>query len=90
MENQRAGSFERNINQNPSLSNVHKMLCLKGLLSGTAANVIGHFLIPDQNYKPAIDTLEKRFGQLNVLKSSHIATLKSVEPLYHVRDIDKL
>ncbi len=43
--------FERNLGKNQTLGDVNKMQYLKGLLGGTAANVISHLLITEDNYR---------------------------------------
>ena len=41
--------FERNIDENTTLSDVNKFQYMKGLLSGQAANVIAHLSITEEN-----------------------------------------
>ena len=82
--------FEQNIDQSTTLSDVNKFLYTKGLLSGQAANVTSHLLITEENYRPAVDALKQRYGHPSLLKGSHIAALKAVEPVYNVKDLNKL
>ena len=82
--------FERNIDKNTKLSDVNKFQYMKGLFSGQAANVIAHLLITEENYRPAVDALKQRYGHPSLLKGSHIAALKAVEPVYNAKDLNKL
>ena len=84
--------FERNIDKNTTLSDVNKFQYMKGLLSGQAANVIAHLLITEDNYRSAVAALKQRYGHPSLLKGSHacIAALKAVEPVYNVKDLNKL
>ena len=82
--------FERNIDKNTTLSDVNKFQYMKGLLSGQVANVIDHLLITEEHYRPAVAALKQRYMHPSSLKGSHIAALKAVEPVYNVKDLNKL
>ena len=47
-------------------------------------------MITEENYRPAVDALKQRYGHPSLLKRSHIAALKAVEPVYNVKDLNKL
>ena len=81
--------FERYIDKH-TLSDVNKFQYMKGLLSGQAANVIAQLLITEENYRPAVDALKQSNGHSSLLKRSHIAALKAVEPVYNFKDLNKL
>eukprot|EP00794_Sanderia_malayensis_P019641 gene19643-21585_t len=82
--------FERNIHLNTSLARVNKMQYLKGLLKGAAANAISHLLITEDNYQPAVEALKQRYGQPALLRNSHLAALKEVEPVYNSKELTRL
>eukprot|EP00794_Sanderia_malayensis_P007475 gene7475-8305_t len=82
--------FERNIHLNTSLAKVSKMQYLKGLLKGAAANAISHLLITEDNYQPAVEALKQRYGQPALLRNSHLAALKEVEPVYNSKELTRL
>eukprot|EP00794_Sanderia_malayensis_P001352 gene1352-1492_t len=54
------------------------------------ANAISHLLITEENYQPAVEALKQRYGQPALLRNSHLAALKEVEPVYNSKELTRL
>jgi hypothetical protein len=99
-------SFESAVHKNPTISNVDKFNYLKGLLDGTAVSCIARVALTDGNYNTALDLLNNRFANPQLLISSHmdallklqastIGDIRSVRRLYgtiesHIRSLQAL
>ena len=68
-------SFESTIHNNTDLSSIDKLKYLQTSLSGEAAQTISGLQITNENYDEAIELLEKRFGNKQILISRHIEDL---------------
>ena len=57
-------SFERNVHENKSYSEVHKLSYLKACLDGAASTTIANLKIIGENYKPAVEVLKAKYGRV--------------------------
>ena len=70
-------SFKAAIHENDALEKIAKFNYLKNYLKGQAANSISGLTLSSENYDEAINILNKRFGNKQLLISSHIEKLIS-------------
>ena len=68
-------SFESAVHKNPNLSSVDKFNYLKSLLTGTAQSSAAGLALTSANYEKAVDLLKQRFGNRQIVISSHIEVL---------------
>ena len=83
-------SFDSAIHQNDQLSktsNIQKMTYLRSLLEGSASEAIAGLTLSNENYLHAVDMLKARFGDEQVLISSHMNILLKIEPVKSVSDV---
>ena len=69
-------SFESAVHLNSTLTGVDKFNYLKSLLGGSAAHVIAGLTMTNANYEKAIDLLKQRFGNCQLVISSHMEVTK--------------
>jgi len=67
--------FEVSIHQNESLSEVNKFSYLKRFLSGDALACVSGLMLSSANYKEAVDVLNKRYGNPQVLITANMEAL---------------
>ena len=72
-------SFEAAVNVNDSLSAVEKFTYLKGYLQGNALQSINGFPLTNENYVEAINMLKERYGNPQLIISSHMNNLIKLE-----------
>ncbi|XP_044182057.1 uncharacterized protein LOC122962872 [Acropora millepora] len=68
-------SFRSAVHENPKLHNINKFNYLKSLLGESAAATIAGLPLTSDNYTAAIELLTKRFGNKQVIISSHMDSL---------------
>ena len=78
--------FQRNVHDNPGYADVHKMSYLKACLDGPASTTIANLSIIGDNYKPAIERLEGKYGQTRLSKEVHMAALKATQGVSNARE----
>lgn len=83
-------SFRSAVHENPELHNIDKFNYLKSLLGGSAAATIAGLPLTNDNYTAAIELLTKRFGNKQVIISSHMDSLLKLAPLGNTPDVRKL
>ena len=83
-------SFESAVHENPELQNIDKFNYLKSLLGVSAAATIAGLPLTNDNYTAAIELLTKRFGNKQVIISSHMDRLLKLAPLGNTPDVRKL
>ena len=83
-------SFRSAVHENPELHNIDKFNYLKSLLKGSAAATIAGLPLTDGNYKSAIELLTNRFGNKQVIISSHMDALLRLPSLGSTTDVRKL
>ena len=83
-------SFESAVHRNSSLSGVDKFNYLKSLLGGSAAHVIAGLTLTNANYEKAIDLLKQRFGNRQLVISSHMEALTKIPRITAVHEVRRL
>lgn len=83
-------SYESAIHQNEELSDVDKFNYLKGLLKGSAASTIAGLPLSKDNYAAAVELLQQRFGNKQVIISSHMDSLLKIKSVSSSTDVAKL
>ena len=83
-------SFRSAVHENPELNNIDKFNHLKSLLSGSAAATIAGLPLTSDNYGAAVELLTKRFGNKEVIISSHMDSVLKLAPLGNTPDVRKL
>lgn len=83
-------TFMCTIDSNDDLSNVEKMSYLVSFLKGQAEQTLKGFRISNENYTAALDLLKQRYGDEQLLISSHMSALIEMKPATQVRDVTEL
>ena len=83
-------AFESTINANPQLITVNKFNYLKGMLKGQAEAAISGLKITADKYKIALDILQSRFGNTDVIISAHMKKLVGMPGVASSSDIRKI
>ena len=86
-------SFQTAVDKNSSLSGVEKFSYLKSFLRGPALEAVSGFTLSTANYEKALEVLQKRFGDQQLIISRHMDALMRLEPVIsdrHLRDLRKL
>lgn len=83
-------SFESAVHKNPNLSTVDKFNYLKSLLMGTAQSVITGLALTSANYDKAVELLKKRFGNRQIVISSHMEALTKIPKITEIGDVKRL
>ena len=83
-------SFRNAVHENSGLSDIDKLNYLKSLLENTAASTIADLPLTSANYEAAVELLEQRFGNKQVIISSHIDGLLKLTPMGSSADVKKL
>ncbi|GFY41574.1 integrase catalytic domain-containing protein [Trichonephila inaurata madagascariensis] len=80
-------SFESAIHKNTSLDKISKFNYLKAFLGGTALQTVEGFAITSANYDSAIEMLENRFGNKEILIKTYMNRILNIPPLKNSNDI---
>ena len=75
------------------MSDVEKFSYLKSFLQGPALEAVSGFTLSTANYEKALEVLQKRFGDQQLIISRHMDALMRLEPVIsdrHLRDLRKL
>ena len=83
-------SFRSAVYKNSGLHAIDKFNYLKGLLNGSAATTIAGLPLMCANYDAAIELLTKRFGNKQVIISSHMDNLLKLTLPGNASDVRKL
>ena len=85
-------SFEAAVDSKESLSNVEKFTYLKGYLSDSALQSIEGFPLTNDNYTQAMILLKERYGNPQLIVSSHMNALIKLERINgsNVKDLRQL
>ena len=79
--------FTSAIHENDELSNVQKMIYLQNLTTGPAAATIAGFSLSNNNYKEALEMLKQRFGDKQMLISTHMKALYQLKRVTSISDL---
>ena len=83
-------SFESAVHKNPNLSSVDKFNYLQSLLTGTARSAIAGLALTSANYEKAVGLLKQRFGNRQIVISSHIEVLTKLPKVESMGEVKKL
>ena len=72
-------SFTTAIHNKPNINNVQKFNYLVGYLEGQAKRTVEGFNITNENYQKALDLLYKRFGNTQVIITTHMNELLKIK-----------
>ena len=82
-------SFGAAIQENDSLKNITKFNYLTSYLKGPGKAAISGILITESNYFEAVELLQKRFGNKQILITSNIDQLLSITPGNNINETKK-
>ncbi|KAL9969544.1 hypothetical protein ACROYT_G021769 [Oculina patagonica] len=82
--------FESAVHRNTALSGVDKFNYPNSLLVGSAAHVIAGLTLTSANYEKAVDLLKKRFGNRQVIISSHMEALTKIPKITSIHEVKRL
>ena len=74
-------SFEAAITKNESLSDVERLTYLRSLLGGEAKRNLEGLAVTNENFKEAVQLLESRYGNKQVIVNSHMEELIKINPV---------
>ena len=83
-------TFKSSIDNNESLTDVEKLNYLKNLLTGPAEETVSGIGLCNDNYSVVLDLLHKRFGDEQVILSSHMHNLLTLDSVRGVSDVKGL
>ena len=72
--------FKVAIDENSKLSDIEKFTYLRSLVEGNAESAIAGLPLTSANYKGALEILQNRFAQKQVIINAHMDTLLNLEP----------
>ena len=74
------GVLQSRIDENSKLSEIEKFTYLRSLVDGNAESAIAGLPLTSANYKGALEILQNRFAQKQVIINAHMDTLLNLEP----------
>ena len=86
-------TFNVAIHQHPDLNSIEKFTYLKSYLGGEAEKCVDGLKLSSANYEHALEILEERFGNKQVIISKHMNVLLSLEKVkssFHVKELRSL
>lgn len=86
-------SFESAVHQNKRLYKIDKFNYLRSLLEGNAYDAIAGLSLSAANYTEAVQILQKRFGNKQLIISKHMEALLGIAAVtadHHLRDLRRL
>ncbi|XP_068738177.1 uncharacterized protein [Montipora capricornis] len=83
-------SFESAVHKNSNLSGVDKFNYLKSLLTGIAQSVVTGLALTSANYEKAVELLKRRFGNRQVVISSHMKALTNIPKVASTSEVKRL
>ena len=81
---------ESSVHKNPTLTDLDRFNYLKTLVEGPAYSTIYGLTLTSENYGAAIEMLKERFGQNQLIISSHIDKQWKIQPVTVSSDVRKL
>ena len=82
--------FDSAVNDSDDLSNIDKFNYLRSFLTGSALKVIEGLSLTKDNYEHAIALLKERFGNTQILISSHMEVLVKLPKVNNINDVSRL
>ncbi|XP_068670957.1 uncharacterized protein [Montipora foliosa] len=83
-------SFESAVHKNSNLSGVDKFNYLKSLLTGITQSVVTGLALTSANYEKAVELLKRRFGNRQVVISSHMEALTKIPKVASASEVKRL
>ena len=83
-------SFNCAIHQNNDLSEIEKMTYLLNLVEGDAEQAIKGLQLSNENYKSALNLLQERFGDDQIIVSAHMNKLLNLESSSEFIDVKEV
>ncbi|XP_068692506.1 uncharacterized protein [Montipora foliosa] len=83
-------SFESAVHKNSNLSGVDKFNYLKSLLTGIAQSVVTGLALTSSNYEKAVELLKRRFGNRQVVISTHMEALTKIPKVASASEVKRL
>ena len=83
-------SFKSSIHDHSGLADIDKLKYLQKSLAGEAAETISGLPITNENYREALESLHKRFGDEEVIITKHIDALVELPKITSCEDLRKL
>ena len=71
-------TFKATVDQNEGISDIEKFTYLKGYVEGSASKCIEGINLSNENYKHALDLLSERYGNPQLIISSHMNQILKV------------
>ena len=78
------------VHHNEDLADVDKLKYLRGYLEGSARSVIAGVPTTESSYATAVELLQKRFANPNVIERSHTNQLINLPPVFGERNVSRL
>ena len=83
-------SFSSAVHTNASLNEVNKFNYLRSLLEGAALASLSGLSLTESNYKSAVEILTERFGNKQLIISSHMEALLQLPAVTVINDIKRI
>ena len=83
-------TFKATVDANRKISDVEKFSYLKGFIGGAAEKCIEGVTLTAENYKKALDRLEERYGNKQVIIAAHVNKLLKLENIKGGRNVKDL
>ena len=83
-------SFDASVNSNETLEEITKFTYLKSFLKGQSLSAIQGLSLTSENYKEAVKILSDRYGNKQLLITSHMDKLMNIKPVASTRDLTKI
>ena len=72
----------QSVHGNPDLADCDKFKNLNNFLEEPARRVVAGMPMTEENYKIAVDLLQKRYGRKEVIQQAHIGHLMGLQPVF--------
>ena len=82
--------FSSSVGDNLELSDIDKFSYLRGVLKGTALDLISGLTLSSSNYRKAVEFLHERFGNRQTLITKHLALLATLPPVEDINNVKLL
>ena len=83
-------SFEIAVNQRWDIEEVEKFTYLKWFLTGEASRAVKGLAVTTENYEEALQTLDERYGNVQIIVKSHSEELDKLPVVHNNDDTAKL
>ena len=83
-------TFKAAIDKNENLSSVQKFTYLQGYLEGPALKCIEGMTLSNENYIQALKQLKDRYGNPQLITSTHMSKLLKLEKVFNSKNVREL